>query len=248
MASFWPFCMNVSRHIVCPLLYRLRVFLLLFFFCIYLLQYSFHELYPCIFVLFKVMVFFFKNSSDHVESPLLSAIFYVYNFSVIFKSMFFSSVCWLSPFYLSCVSYNVSVSLCSFQFHWIYKKVLFLQLLHWVLQAHNLYLFNVLPSFSFTEFLYFYFIIFLHRRDFFLCVLSHFCCFHLHTLFYLSIYSVPTVYGYLLFCNPEIYRRKRRQRAMPSKSQNPKRLCFSITRFLLIWLLNISPLSSLNQT
>lgn len=57
----------------------------------------------------------------------------------------------------------------------------------------------------------------------FLCVPSHFCCFYLHfTLSYLSIYSVPTACSYVLFCNPAIYRRERRQRAMPSKSQNPK--------------------------
>lgn len=104
--------------------------------------------------------------------------------------------CLISPCFLQCL-----ISFCApSNFILIYTKVFSLWLPFWVLQAHNSYPFNTLPSLHFPEFLYFCFMIFLHRGDCFMCVHSHFCCFSLHfTLLYLSIYSVPTAFSSYYF-------------------------------------------------
>lgn len=82
------------------------------------------------------------------------------------------------------------------------KKYFSLCLLFCVLQAHNSYPFNALPSLPFSEFLYFaLWSSFLEVT--LLCVHSNFCCFCLHhPLLYLSIYSVPNACSHLVCHSP----------------------------------------------
>lgn len=136
--------------------------------------------------------------------------------------MFFSSICWLSflPFLclLQCLISLCAPSnfigfikiFCSYNFFPEFYKLTIHILL---MSCHHFLLLSSYISTLWSSFI----------EVIFLCVPSHFCCFYLHfILFYLSIYSVLIACGYLLFCTPAIYRRERRQRTMPSKSQNPK--------------------------
>ena len=87
--------------------------------------------------------------------------------------------------------------------------------------------------------------IFLHRGDLFLCMHSCFCCFSLH--FTLLCLSMLVTYGFIAQQFTEGCW-ERRWRAMTDKSQNPKVPFQHYWSFLLKWLLDTAPPSSLNQT
>lgn len=208
----------------------------------YILEYLFY---------FIVLVFFFKNSYYkyfNLHCYLLCLSF----LCNLLKYVLYLQFCYFLTSVFTVFPIISNLSLCSFQSHLdLYYKGFFLLHLFWVLQAHNSYPFNILPYLPSLEFLHFCFMIFLHRGVFFFltCAFS-FCCFPLYFpyctfLFMLCQLLLVTYY----FIAQQFIKGcwGRRQRAMPSKSQNPKAVS-ALPAFLLKWLFDIASPSSLNQT